>query len=412
MIQVITQRNCFESEKGIEVKKFSDHNNFNDYDLTIIDLNGSGVWSNYRFNTYNGSNTDNRLWLNNDFNTIRHQIALSDKKTLFLLPQNEYFLTGYSMGTASDSSIRKNKIKDSLRSVSEHIGVIDSMFGSVSLIYSPTSSIVNGEKMKSDFIIQNVNRWSIIKKNANNNSITAIKNNNVVRTTINCQGNYDLMNIAYDFGLILDKKEKKPEWMDEVAMFDDAEQAASIKQCEEEINNYKDQIKKSQEILKANDELKSILYTQSKELENTVIKIIGELFDCDLSGFEDEKKEDFRFQYGDSWYIGEIKGVTSNVKSENVSQLEVHYRSFLEENESVDPSNVYALLVMNHQRTKPVEEREPINIIQIALSQRNESLIIETSSLLKVLEKFRNGELTRDEVVCLLSDKKNGIIQI
>ena len=55
-----------------------------------------------------------------------------------------------------------------------------------------------------------------------------------------------------------------------------------------------------------------------------------------MNAFIDEKKEDFLFDKEDICYIGKIKGVTSNIKSAHISQLDVHYYALqdqLEEDE-------------------------------------------------------------------------------
>lgn len=80
----------------------------------------------------------------------------------------------------------------------------------------------------------------------------------------------------------------------------------------------------------------------------------------------------------------EIKGINSSVKSENISQLDVHYQGYIDENTEVDSDKVRAILIINHQRNKPIESREPVHTRQIELAKRNRSLIVETITLLKL----------------------------
>ena len=54
---------------------------------------------------------------------------------------------------------------------------------------------------------------------------------------------------------------------------------------------------------------------------------------------------------------------------------------------------------MNHQKSKPVQEREPIMEKQINLAKRNGSLIMDTYTLLKMLEKYRQGTMLREDIL-------------
>ena len=118
-----------------------------------------------------------------------------------------------------------------------------------------------------------------------------------------------------------------------------------------------------------------------------------------MSEFQDEKKEDFLIKLDGVTFIGEIKGITSNVKSEHVSQLDVHFQGYqdnLQENNCVE--NVKALLIINPFRNKRPIEREPINEIQENLAKRNGSLIITTDNLLKMYDAFINGVIDGDTI--------------
>ena len=134
-----------------------------------------------------------------------------------------------------------------------------------------------------------------------------------------------------------------------------------------------------------------------------VFEILEEMLGCNLSDFNDKKKEDFAMEIDGIHYIGEIKGVNHNVKSANISQLDVHYQSYIEENEIGDQENSKALLIINHQRNKPLGSREDVHDQQIKLAKRNGSLIIETEILLKLFERFKSEEITSGECIEILS---------
>lgn len=119
-------------------------------------------------------------------------------------------------------------------------------------------------------------------------------------------------------GLIQEKSEI-PEWVRKYKFYDDEKTMQKVENAKEQIKKEKEKIDKANTILERNLHYKSILYTNSDELVSVVFEIIEELFDISLKEFKDEKKEDFNFKKDGITYIGEIKGVTSNVKNEHIS---------------------------------------------------------------------------------------------
>ena len=135
-----------------------------------------------------------------------------------------------------------------------------------------------------------------------------------------------------------------------------------------------------------------------------VFDILEQILDYDLSEFEDEKREDFSIKKDGVTYIGEIKGITSNVKSENVAQVERHYQAYMDELQEKGLSeNVKQLLIINPFRTKDIAIRDEVHEIQINLAKRYGSLIITTETLLKMYELFLNNETTTEKILSVLS---------
>ena len=174
----------------------------------------------------------------------------------------------------------------------------------------------------------------------------------------------------------------------------------------------KDKNIKLQEQLNKNLEYKSILYTNGDELVKVVLEILDEILEYDSSEFVDEKREDFLIKKEDITFVGEIKGLSSAVKNENVSQLDVHVQSYLDDlQQEGTEEKVKGLLIINHQRNKPIEERQGVHEHQIKLATRNESLIIETKTLLRLYEKYKLGKITKEE--CKKLFKNNiGLLEI
>ena len=143
------------------------------------------------------------------------------------------------------------------------------------------------------------------------------------------------------------------------------------------------------------DLLKVCKTKKTELLVSVVFEILEKLLDCDLSEFVDKKKEDFLIKKSSCTFIGEIKGVTSNVKHEHISQIELHYRGYLDrlDDEGISES-VKQLLIINPFRSKPLDQREPVHKEQITLAERNGCLIIETHTLMRMYENYCLGLLT------------------
>lgn len=73
-----------------------------------------------------------------------------------------------------------------------------------------------------------------------------------------------------------------------------------------------------------------MLYENEDELVSVVFNMLENMLDYDLSLFIDQGDEDFSIKLEDVTFIGEIKGATSNVRAEHISQLDVHYQSYLD----------------------------------------------------------------------------------
>ena len=83
------------------------------------------------------------------------------------------------------------------------------------------------------------------------------------------------------------------------------------------------------------------------------------------------KKKDLLVKLNEVTFIIEIKGVTSNIKSENVAQLERHCQSYMDKlNETGENETVKGVLLINHQRNKKLEVRDIVHDTQIDLAKK------------------------------------------
>lgn len=394
MIQVITydgNNKCYQGE-FVEQYSFHDIRSLDEYSINIIDLNNKNIWVN---------NKDNKSSLNciADLKSISSMIANSrTAKIIILLPQNLKYSYDYAVHRYGQN---KTYIIDELKNMlGELVGhILKQLYPAIvhtPLEYENTKTIIRNKEYPASFYFSNVSD-ARFRSNMSEKA-TVLMRGNVVLSTLEIK-DYDSLFVFLDELCLLDKREEEPEWLANIRMFDDIVQDAIIADKKEEINAAKQVIDQANMVLEKNKRMKSVLYTNGDELVQVVFEILEELLGCDLSQFVDLKKEDFLFTIEDTTFIGEIKGVNSNVKNPNITQLEVHYQDYCEEHDDIPEEKIKALLIINHQKSKPIGEREPIMERQINLAKRNGSLIIETYTLLQILEKYRNGDMSRKEIL-------------
>lgn len=272
----------------------------------------------------------------------------------------------------------------------------------IEIIYENSITQINSSLVNSSFYIKNENYKKLTFSKDSEKTTTIFYNDNLIITTLDLIKKDESV-ILYDYlreiGLIDDKAEY-PEWLYKYNFNDDEIQNNSIESAKEQIKIQKEIIDKSNKKLQENIHYKSILFNNSNALVDVVFEILEYIFDISLADFNDEKKEDFLFKKDNITYIGEIKGVTTNVKYEHISQLDVHYSKYLDKlQEAGITENIKKILIMNYERTKEVSSRDEINQMQIELAKKNETLIIDTKTLLILYERLLQGKITKDKVI-------------
>lgn len=398
MIQILRYRKKDEKYTGrnLEVNSIHDAKSLDDFDINIIDLNDADMWE---CKASSPGTIDSIA----DIKSMSTMIANSKKTTIVvLLPQNLRYRFSYTTPLHEKGRyLRSYELKDVidlvLRKVVETL--LNKTFAT-EILYENTETKIGNMNIKAAFYFNNANDTALIKSTSGKNVVRKYKN--TIATTLYLE-NYEQINeFLKEMGLISEKQEI-PKWMEEVQMFDDVQQIDLIRENREKIQKAEQEINKARKVMDQNSRYKSILYTTGDRLVEVVLEILGQLLNHDFSQFEDKKNEDFLAEIGSDVFIGEIKGVNHNVKSENISQLDVHYQGYLDNNEK-QPENVYALLIMNHQKNKPIADREPVHERQVALAVRNGSLIIDTYMLLKLYEKFKRNEISSEECKDILKN--------
>lgn len=398
-IQVIRHAYGATEKDGIIFSPMNAPCAIDDFDINIIDLSASSMW------TYK-ENAAGAVDVRRDLDTIQQMVSNKKKAVVvYVLPQNIHYT--YDTRYSSVSGQKTLALKDLLEGVQKYTisAVIPTNTAMAKIAYEKTETSISGHKFDADFCF--INPGNIVTKSDKSEKPTtvAIEECTYATTLAITKTNEEL---KYFISALFEQHEQPeaPQWMEDICFGDDVEQTTIIEECEKQIEEANKEILVAKTRLKENAETKSILYTNGDQLVEVVFKILEKLLNCDLSVFIDEKKEDFLIKLPHCTFIGEIKGVTSNVKFEHISQLELHYQGYLDRLvEAGATESVKQLLIMNPFRTKPLDQRDPVHTAQIELAVRNGCLIIETHTLLRVYEKFCLNQLTTQQCKSVFANR-------
>lgn len=399
MIQVLTYSGKETALRGKDVVVNSIHTpqSLDEFKINIIILDDDNIWKNkYDANSYCECMDDLKsisIMINNCSNT----------NIIVVYPQNRNFSYDYYSGGFHKQCELKNMIN---KLVENNIGSVHAPLKDINIMYENTKTKIDEIELVAAF---NFIDGEGVLFSKQSNKKTVIRVGDIYASTLDIKKYDEIIALLKTMGLITDKQEI-PEWIEEVKLFDDERQIEFININNELIVDANKKISDAKKALDKNRHLKSVLYTNGDELVNVTFEILQDMLGCDLSGFEDLKKEDFLFNIENHIFIGEIKGVNHNVKNENVSQLDVHYQAYIDENPETNSENISAMLIINHQKNKPLELRETVHENQIKLAERNGSLIIETITLLKMYEKFLANEITREQCIGMIKENKGLLV--
>lgn len=380
-----------------EVNAFDKAKVFDDFDLNIIDLTDENLWRN-KADNYRGVESIN------DLQTVGDLRRRSQKKSLVLLPRNYCLNYNYYSSRYHSEVALKDIIEDMKKAVLSVFSLED-----LCLHFGRTTTSFGDTTADSDFYFDQVTEYSAIT--VNQNTITSIQRENLYVTTLQLNNGNQLKQFLLEIKLLKPEKQEAPKWVDEIKAFDDEEQRINIENSQIRIEHEQEIIEIAELRLAENNKWKSVLYTTGEELVNVVCEMLKEIFSINVESFVDEHNEDYRFEYLGKTVIIEIKGVANNVKASYVSQLDHHVHVYLDEHDEKRLEDTVSLLIINHQRNKPLEEREPVPEDHINLAERNGNLIIEIQDLFWMFEKYKMGELTDLDCWRSISTQK-GILRI
>ena len=387
------------TELDIDYTTLNKPNSLDEYDINIINLQNESIWKNTA-----GVNTSIKHF--SDLRSLNTMILNSIKsKNIIALPQNYVFKYGYApVGNGKKDYKAAIQLKDMLYEMTDRIlPALTSIDFNNRICYENTKTICEGEVFTAAFYFDY--EWDTLSFSNKSEKKTTILVDDAVYTTLDICNSDAKLESFLSGTKIITTRESLPEWLYEVSFNDDTEQKSIIECNNEKIQGLQKEIEIAAQCLENNMHYKSILFTNGDELVKVVFEILENILVCDLSDFKDELKEDFLIKKEDITFIGEIKGVTSNVKNEHISQVDVHYQSYVDKlQEEGTTENVKQILIINPFRTKELSQREEVHTNQINLAKRNGCLIITTETLLFVFEKFLKDEFSVEDIIKTFTD--------
>ena len=354
--------------------------NFDNFNYNIIDLRDTSIFTNARtyYKEFSLKMEDLKKSLNSNHSNV-----------LILLPN--YKFDNYA-----------NSIKFVLNFLLE----IDMC----KIEYERNYTTIENNKLENSYYFKLSGTCSQLLKaksydDTNKDKITILKYKNILISSIQ---NVRIRDIAPILPVLF-KEElssfEMPDWVKNLYFFDDIKLTENNKKLEEELQKIKNQIKENNDKLKENAKYKSILYTNGDILQEIVKEMLNDIFDNSLENFKDLKKEDFLIELeNDITFIGEVKGVSTNVKNPHIHQIVGRQLDY----EEINPNKeTHPILVINYLRDRDISNRDNISAEQIKYAKRNYCLIISTITFLKLYEKYKKQELTKEDIIKIFKNEEN-----
>ncbi len=403
MIQIIsndTSKYKDYSKKIFTISEIDSFQSFDNYDITVIDISGEGLW-------YNKENSFKCINKYRDFLSINAAIEKSkNSKIIILFPQNINFYYYYTYEINRKTYIKNIKIKDMKY---DFIGIINSNLISMNQVridFGRNYTNINRERISADFSFISVSDEDIVLTAENKNDIVAIKNGKAIITTLEIENEENMINLLkIVFPSCFDKKTEAPDWIKEIEFYTDKKCEEDIAEIDRQIDKIKEEKKAIEETLNKNLEYKSILYESGEVLSDQVNKMLSEIFEYDMSDFEDVYEEDGLIKLEDVTFVIETKGLNKEISGNNISDAYNHliiYQDKLEEQNIVE--NAKCLFVVAYERNKRIDERCEIKERIEKIAKANNTLIIDTRIFLQIFENFLNGKIKKEEIKTMFKD--------
>ena len=396
-IQFINYSGNFNSSK-FKVNTLSSPESFDDYNVNIIDLSDANNWHNMGTSTQNINNIS-------DIKTLSAMIKKTSNKILVVLPQNISFKYNWGYVGSGKNYTQSVELKNNIPLLNLIIEtLLGRHFGNSWLMYNKTKSKVQGEILTCDFIFQNISAEQSVISSTTGTSTTTINYLGLYFTTLKLQSEDNILSIIKELRWDSSSEDISPEWLNEIKILDDEELQEKYETNSQQMDYLIKEQSCLEEKMDKNNFFKSILYKTGDALVSVVNIMLKEMVGYKYEEFNDTKEEDFLFENNGVFYIGEIKGISSNVKRSNVLQAAMHKSIFLEL-EGNEDKEVNAIAIINRQRTIPLKERDDVTQDVEKLAKTNEVLLITAETFLSIFERFRNNKLNSQDIIELFNRK-------
>ena len=379
-LQIITDNVAKYKDADCKVSLLASPESLDSFKVNVIDLDFKLLWK------YDGSN----------FSKINDYKKLNNLKAMITKSKKTKFVFCYPSNLQFDRYHNKKHYYTDLKDIPNSLAeILNKELGCmmIPLIYENNKTTVKEKTLSSTFFFDYQGGDQKLKSDMSEHPVLFGVLNNYY-TTLHFENSSELMSVLEEIGFV-ETEEAAPLWFDGVEFFNDVQLKQKREEKERQMKELDQAIRDIDLELLMNRRFKSILYTNGKELEHTVQEILEQVMDCRLSDFQDLKKEDFLIKKEDVSFIGEIKGVNTNVKNSFISQLDNHAD---ERADNHPEEHLKRLLIINDQRDQDPATREPVAEEQIEKAKRSKCLIIRTPDLLKVYEMFKMGELTANQI--------------
>ena len=388
-----------------QTNHISSPESFDDYKINIIDLSNPDIWKNRGMDP-------NSINIMSDLDIIASMLKSTTNYILIILPQNINYYYDRSERIRTTSSYTKNKELKNITSLIDKIikKLINQTSNQELVMYNKTKTKVKSDSVKSDFIFNRLMEFSVVTTAENGKSITTCQFKNKYLTTLDLASDdyKHLLNYLVQLEWVK-LKDEEPSWVRDEKFFDDDILISKQIELENQLFSIKEEIKKNKECLARNNYYKSILYKSGDNLVDVINIMLDEMIEYDYNNFEDINEEDFLIEKQDCVFIGEIKGINTNVKRANITQTATH-RNFYLDIDGNENKTAIAIIIVNRLREKPVQERDKVTEDVIRLANFNDVLIITSEIFLKLYETYKFNKISRTQILDLLKSKK-GILE-
>lgn len=404
MIQIISYdeklKNILSKNKDIKLTTFENYQSFDMYDINIINLNCDSIW---KCNDYNVSYLNGR----DDLIPLKQSLKSCSTRVIIVMPTNYTFY----YKKIYDGSFKNSKKLKNLSSIITKL-LRDYIYDEMpEYIYDKCKTTINNFVFNSDFYFDNIEEKDILLISDNGKKVNTFINDNLIITTLDIfdyEPNENLiekLNTYINKVCKTDEKDLLPPWINEIYFFNDKEYIDKIEDAKIKINELKKEISESQLMLDKNNKIKSILYKTGNDLNNEVIKILEDILE-EHNSFDDIYEEDYKFISDNTTFIVETKGLNNEVSGKNVTDAFSHltiYEDNLEKQNKKEETK--CLFFVASERKKNICDRNEINSRQETIAKRNNTLIIDTPTLLKIYEDFLNKKITKEDIVKIFKEQ-------